>query len=64
MAFFFVSFLPDWKGLLHLYEATGKHQYLVGAVFGARQLIHGQQPEPIAGDKESPPCDYWIQKFD
>ena len=32
--FFFISFVPDWEGLLHLYELTGKRPYLDAAVFG------------------------------
>lgn len=50
--FFFVSFVPDWKGLLRLYEATGKHQYLAGAAFGAHQLMTGiwTQPRFPSGD--------------
>lgn len=46
-SFFFVSAVPDWEGLLHLYEATGKKQYLVGAIFGARQLMTGIWTQPI-----------------
>ena len=46
-AFFFVSMVPDWEGLLRLYEATGKHQYLAGAVFGARQLMTGIWTQPL-----------------
>lgn len=39
--FFFISFVPDWEGLLRLYEITGKQQYLDAATFGARQLMTG-----------------------
>jgi hypothetical protein len=45
--FFFVSAVPDWEGLLRLYEATGKRQYLVGAIFGARQLMTGLWTQPM-----------------
>ena len=51
-AFFFVSAVPDWQGLLRLYEATGKKQYLQGAIAGARWLMTGvwTQPTPPPGD--------------
>lgn len=34
-----VSFVPDWEGLLHLYEATHERQYLDAAAEGARWLL-------------------------
>lgn len=44
--FFFISFVPNWEGLLHLYERTGKQAYLDAAVFGARQLMTGLWSQP------------------
>ena len=44
--FFFISFVPDWEGLLYLYEATGKQRYLDAAAFGARQLMTGLWSQP------------------
>ena len=44
--FFFISFVPDWEGLLYLYELTGKKPYLDAAVFGARQLMTGLWSQP------------------
>ena len=45
--FFFISFVPDWEGLLYLYEATGKQPYLDAAVIGARQLMTGLWSQPV-----------------
>ena len=45
--FFFISFVPDWEGLLRLYEATQERKYLDGAVFGARQLMTGIWTQPL-----------------
>lgn len=45
--FFFISFVPDWEGLLYLYELTGKQPYLDAAVFGARQLMTGLWSQPV-----------------
>jgi hypothetical protein len=45
--FFFISFVPDWEGLLSLHEATGKQRYLEAAVFGARQLMTGLWSQPV-----------------
>ncbi len=45
--FFFISFVPDWEGLLRLYEFTGKQPYLDAAVFGARQLMTGLWTQPV-----------------
>ena len=32
--FFNVSFVPDWEGLLRMWEVTGEKKYLDGAVLG------------------------------
>ena len=45
--FFLISFVPDWEGLLRLYEVTGDKRYLDGAVFGARQLMTGVWTQPL-----------------
>lgn len=39
--FFLISFLPDWEGLLRLYEETGQQRYLEASVYGARLLTTG-----------------------
>ena len=50
--FFNVTFVPDWEGLLRMYEVTGDQRYLDGAVRGARQLMTSvwTQPAPPADD--------------
>ena len=50
--FFYISFVPDWEGLLPLYEATGHKDYLDAAAFGTRQLMTGIWTQPVipAGD--------------
>lgn len=50
--FFFISFVPDWEGLLRLYEVTHARRYLDAAAFGARQLMTGIWTQPVipAGD--------------
>jgi hypothetical protein len=45
--FFYISFVPDWEGLLRLYEATGRKSYLDAAAFGARQLMTGVWTQPL-----------------
>ncbi len=45
--FFFYSFVPDWEGLLSMYEATGKQRYLDAAALGARQLMTGLWSQPV-----------------
>ena len=47
MPFFNISFVPDWEGLLRLYEVTGDRRYLEGAAFGARQLMTGIWTQPV-----------------
>jgi len=48
--------LPDWEGLLSLYELTGEKRYLDAAAFGARQLMVGiwTQPAIPPGDVSVP----------
>jgi len=50
--FFFISFVPDWEGLLRLYEVTQERRYLEGAAFGARQLMTGIWTQPLFPDGE------------
>jgi len=45
--FFFISFVPDWEGLLRLYEVTQEPRYLDVAAFGARQLMTGLWTQPL-----------------
>jgi hypothetical protein len=45
--FFLVSCVPDWEGLLRMYEATNDTSYLNAAVFGARQLMTGIWTQPL-----------------
>ena len=50
--FFFISFVPDWEGLLRIYEATQDRRYLDAAAFGARQLMTGIWTQPLFPDGE------------
>jgi hypothetical protein len=45
--------LPNWEGLLRLYELTGEKRYLEAATFGAHQLMAGiwTQPRVPDGDR-------------
>jgi len=43
---FWHSKLPDWEGLLWLYELTGEKRFLEAAAFGARQLMAGIWTQP------------------
>ncbi len=45
--FFYISFVPNWEGLLRLYEVTGHKRYLDAAAFGARQLMTGIWTQPV-----------------
>jgi hypothetical protein len=47
-----VSFVPDWEGLLHLYEASGEKRFLDAAAEGARWLLTTlwTQPQPPVGE--------------
>ncbi len=50
MPFFNLSFVPDWEGLLYLYEASGERRFLDAAVFGAHQMMTGVWSQPIVPD--------------
>lgn len=45
--FWLISFVPDWEGLLMMYELTRESRYLEGAVIGARQLMAGLWTQPV-----------------
>ena len=45
--FWLISFVPDWEGLLMMYELTGERRFLDGAVIGARQLMVGLWTHPL-----------------
>ena len=60
--FFYISFVPDWEGLLRLYEVTKRKEYLEAAAFGAatddghldptahpRRNDHGASRRPVRG---------------
>lgn len=42
-----VSFVPDWEGLLHIYEATGEPRFLAAAREGARWLTTTLWTQPL-----------------
>ncbi len=44
--------LPNWEGLLWLYELTGEPRYLEAAAFGARQLMVGIWTQPTIPDRD------------
>ena len=50
--FFFISFVPDWEGLLRLFEVTQERKYLDAAAFGARQLMTGIWTQPLVPEGE------------
>ena len=50
--FFFISFVPDWEGMLRLYEVTKERRYLDAAAFGARQLMTGIWTQPLIPEGE------------
>jgi hypothetical protein len=50
-----VSFVPDWEGLLHLYEASGNARFLEAAQEGARWLTTTLWTQPVV-----PPGDVTI----
>jgi hypothetical protein len=45
--FFNVSFVPDWEGLLRMWEVTGEKKYLEGAALGARRLMTSVWTQPV-----------------
>lgn len=45
--FFNVTFVPDWEGLLRMYEVTSEKRYLDGAALGARQLMTSVWTQPV-----------------
>jgi len=47
-----VSFVPDWEGLLHLYEASGEKRFLDAATEGARWLLTTLWTQPPTPGKE------------
>lgn len=47
-----VSFVPDWEGLLHLYEATGERRFLAASAEGARWLLTTLWTQPCIPDGE------------
>ncbi|HUV65152.1 MAG TPA: hypothetical protein VMW24_14740, partial [Sedimentisphaerales bacterium] len=51
--FWLISFVPDWEGLLMMYELTGESRFLDGAVIGARQLMAGLWTQPAFPDGET-----------
>jgi hypothetical protein len=65
--FFNVSFVPNWEGLLRMYEVTGERRYLDGAVQGARQLMTSVWTQPVippgeiavSGEVSSPDRIWW-----
>jgi hypothetical protein len=46
MPFANVSFVPDWEGLLHLYEASGEKRFLDAATEGARWHLTNLWTQP------------------
>lgn len=44
--FWLLTFVPDWEGLLMMYELTGESRFLDGAAIGARQLMAGLWTQP------------------
>jgi hypothetical protein len=47
-----VSFVPDWEGLLHLYEATGERRFLDASAEGARWLLTTLWVHPAVKDED------------
>ncbi|MCX6898862.1 MAG: hypothetical protein NT105_09195 [Verrucomicrobia bacterium] len=52
MPFVNMSFVPDWEGLLHVYDATGERRFLDAAATAARWLVATlwTQPTVPAGE--------------
>jgi len=51
--FWLITFVPDWEGLLMMYELTGESRFLDGAVIGARQLMAGLWTQPVFPEGET-----------
>ena len=45
-----ISFVPDWEGLLHLYEATGERRFLDASTEGGRWLLTSLWTQPPIPD--------------
>ena len=54
MPFVNSSFVPDWEGLLHLYEATGEQRFLDASVEGARWLLTTLWVHPMVKEGSAP----------
>jgi hypothetical protein len=50
LSFVNVTFIPDWEGLLHLYDATGERRFLDAANAGARWLVTTLWTQPQIPD--------------
>ncbi|NQU41885.1 hypothetical protein HQ520_01275, partial [bacterium] len=50
--FWMIQFVPDWDGLLRMYEEVGAHEYLDAAAFGARQLMTGMWTQPVVPESD------------
>ena len=48
-----VTFIPDWEGLLHLYDATGELRFLDAAYEGARWLMTTLWTQPPFPDGDT-----------
>ncbi len=53
MPFVNVSFVPNWEGLLHLYEATGEKRYLEASNEAARWLLTTLWTQPVLFEEET-----------
>jgi|GEM_PF-1671594 len=51
-SFFLTGFLPQWQGLLWMYEHTGDANYLQGAMAGAKKLMPETWCYPKVSDQE------------
>jgi hypothetical protein len=48
--FFLIQIIPNWEGLLHLYELTGEDRYLDAAAVIGRWLLTGTWIQPTVPD--------------